>query len=104
MKTDLMLLKRIHDSISTRTTGSPETFAKKLGISLRSFHENREFMVNELAAPIMYSRAHKTYYYTDDWELYIGDLYHIKAKLIKGVMETINNTIKIMVLISALFG
>ena len=102
MKIDLTLLKNIHNSIAAKSTGCPECFAKRLGISLRSFHETREFMMSELSAPIVYSRINKTYYYSEDWELYIGDLYRIKAELIKGVLQTINSTIKIFFLCTML--
>lgn len=96
MKVDLILLRRIHDAISAKSTGAPEHFSERLGVSLRTFHETREFMRNELSAPIVYCRSRQTYYYAHEWELYIGDLHRIKAELIKGVMQAINHTVKIL--------
>lgn len=94
MKVDLMLIRRIHDSISRGATGCPDCFAKKLGVSLRSFHGIREFMIKDLEAPIVYSRAKQSYYYAEEWEFYVGNITKIKAELIKGVLETINKTIR----------
>lgn len=94
MKVDLTLIQKIHDSISGRSTGCPDSFARSLGVSLRSFHEVREFMVKELSAPIAYSRAKQSYYYSEDWEFYIGDISRIKSELIKGMLEMINKTMK----------
>lgn len=102
MKIDLTLLKRIHESISTGATGSPDDFADKFHISKRFLHNILEYLKTEFDAPIAYSRTKGTYYYTQEWEFYIGDLRRIKAELIKGVLETINNTVKLILIINFL--
>lgn len=99
MKVDLMLLKRIDECISRGATGCPDCFAEKLGISLRTFHQMREFMINKLSAPIAYSRYRQTYFYKYDWEFYIGDLHRIKSELIKEVLSAINQTVRFLFLV-----
>jgi hypothetical protein len=103
MKIDLALLKRIHENISRESTGSPGCFSEKLGISKRFLHEILEYLKSELNAPIEYSRSRMTYYYSEDWELYVGNLFHIKSELIKGVLETINRTVKIVLVVVWMF-
>lgn len=90
---------RIHECISTETTGSPDYMAHKFGISKRFLHNILEYMKKDFDAPIAYSRVRETYYYTEEWEFYIGDLKRIRAELIKEVMEAIHNTVKILLLL-----
>jgi hypothetical protein len=102
MKVDLTLLKRIHESISMQATGNPDYMAKKFDISKRFLHMIIDYLKKEFDAPIAYSRLRETYYYTEEWEFYIGDLKRIKSDLIKGVLDTIHNTVKILLLIGFL--
>lgn len=93
---------RIHECIQRETTGSPEYMARKFGISKRFLHNILEYLRKEFDAPIAYSRLRETYYYTEEWEFYIGDLKRIRAELIKGVMEAINNTVKVLLMVGFL--
>ncbi|TKC60295.1 hypothetical protein FBD94_15430 [Pedobacter hiemivivus] len=102
MKVDLTLLKRIHECILKETTGSPDFMAEKLGISKRFLHVILDYLKSEFDAPIAYSRLRETYYYTEEWEFYIGDLKRIKSELIKGVLETIHNTVRIAIVIGVM--
>ena len=102
MKVDLTLLKRIHESISMQATGNPHYMAKKFDISKRFLHMIIDYLKKEFDAPIAYSRLRETYYYTEEWEFYIGDLKRIKSDLIKGVLDTIHNTVKVLLLIGFL--
>lgn len=95
MKIDLTLLKRIHESIAREATGCPDYMAKKFDISKRLLYTLLDYLKTEFNAPIAYSRLKETYYYTEEWELYIGDLKRIKSELIKGVLETIHKTVKV---------
>lgn len=99
MKVDITLLKKVHGSISKGSTGSPDFMANRLGISKRFLHVILDYFKKEFDAPIAYSRVNETYYYTEEWEFYIGDLKRIKSELIKGVLETIHNTVKIVLII-----
>jgi hypothetical protein len=95
MKVDLALLKRIHECISRGATGGPDFMARKFDISKRFLHLMIDYLKTEFDAPIAYSRLKQTYYYTEEWEFYIGDLKRIKSDLIKGVLDTIDKTIKV---------
>lgn len=56
-------LQLLHKLVDARKTGTPEELAKRLGIKKRMLYE----MIDELKArdlPISYSRADKTFYYT----------------------------------------
>lgn len=96
MKVDLALLKRLHECILKEATGSPDCMAEKFGISKRFLHVILDYLKTEFDAPIAYSRLNETYYYTEEWEFYIGDLKRIKSELIKGVLETIHNTVRVI--------
>lgn len=100
MKVDLALLKRIHECISRGATGSPDYMARKFDISKRFLFIILDYLKTEFDAPIAYSRLKETYYYTEEWEFYIGDLKRIKSELIKGVLETIHKTVKVVALIA----
>lgn len=91
MKIDLKLIKEIHSLILTDATGSPELLAQKLGISRRSLYTYLKYMRVELEAPIIYSRPRETFYYKEEWELYIGSLTKVKVELLKELMDTIQN-------------
>lgn len=99
MKVDLTLLKRIHECISRGATGCPDYMAKRFDISKRFLHMILEYLKTEFDAPIAYSRLKETYYYTEEWEFYIGDLKRIKSDLIKGVLDTIHKTVKVLFLV-----
>ena len=57
------LLRKMHKLIELSHTGSPERFAKRLGISERRLYKLIEEM-KDIGAPIDYSRKTETYYYT----------------------------------------
>lgn len=90
---------RIHECISRETTGCPDCMAQKFGISKRFLHNILEYLKKDFDAPIAYSRLRETYYYTEEWEFYIGDLKRIRAELIKEVMVAIHNTVRILLLV-----
>lgn len=92
MKIDLALLKKIHRTIAMKRTGGPDLMSKELGISKRYLHEILSYMKSEFEAPILYSRIGETYYYSEEWELYIGDLNRVKSKLLKAVVDTLGYT------------
>jgi transcriptional antiterminator len=64
------LLKLAHKLINMSNTGSPQEFAKQLGISTRRLHEIIDEM-KDLDAPIAYSRSAETYYYKEDYNMQI---------------------------------
>jgi len=65
------LLQRIHQLIELSSTGSPEQFAKYLGISESRLYRIIEEM-KDLGAPVDYSRQYGTYYYTEPFEMNIS--------------------------------
>lgn len=96
MKVDLTLLKSIHECITNADTGCPDEMAKNFRISKRFLHVILDYLKTEFGAPIAYSRVKETYYYKEEWEFYIGDLKRIRSELIKGVLDTIHNTVKVI--------
>jgi|GEM_PF-1428896 len=103
MKINLTLVKRIHEGICRENTGCPDCWAEKLGISRRFLFENIEYLKMEFHAPIKYSRSRETYYYIEAWEFYVGDLNKIKEELIKGVLDTIHRTVKLVLVLFVFF-
>lgn len=60
----LKLIKRIHNLIKTKRTGSPDQLARKLEVSRATiFRYINE--LKELGAPIKYCNFRKSYYYQD---------------------------------------
>jgi len=57
-------LRRMDLMIRSRSTGTPEEFARRLGISVRSLY-NYLALMKETGAPIRYSRTKRTYIYTE---------------------------------------
>nr|WP_121271544.1 hypothetical protein [Pedobacter schmidteae] len=94
MRVDITLLKRIHEEISLERTGCPDLFAKRLGISRRLLYVDLEYLKSEFAAPIAYSRIRETFFYTDEYEFYVGDLISIKIDLMKVVLASIGRAKK----------
>ena len=104
MKVDLALLERIQENILRGATGCPEHMAKKLGISKRQLHYYIKYLKTKFDSPIAYSRPRETFYYTGDWEFYVGNLTRIKSELIKGVLDSISKNIKTAILCVILSG
>lgn len=65
-------LKRMDDLIRRKATGSPEKFAEKLGLHRSVLMENLNEM-RELGAKISYCHFRKSYYYEDEFHLFIGN-------------------------------
>ena len=61
-------IKQMHRLISDKTTGTPETFAKKLCLSRRKMYYELEFFKN-CNAPIRYSKVSQTFYYEENFEI-----------------------------------
>lgn len=55
-------IKRMDRLIHAQSTGTPEEFAKRLSISVRSIY-NYISLMKELGAPIQYSRFYESYIY-----------------------------------------
>ena len=72
MKTlkQLERLRKAHKLIKTGNTGRPIDFAQKLHISQRELYRILEYL-KEMDASILFSRNSGTYYYSDDFELFI---------------------------------
>ncbi|GCC50901.1 hypothetical protein SanaruYs_11200 [Chryseotalea sanaruensis] len=81
-------LQRLDYSIRTKTTGTANEFANKLGISRSTLMENLAEM-RALGAEICFCHHRKTYFYSNDFKLLIGDrsLDNIKG----GDAELYNN-------------
>ena len=90
MKVDLILLNKICKCISTNMTGNPDCMAEKLGISRRFLYLNIDYLKSEFNAPIAYSRSRETFFLTEKWDFYVGDLNVVKAKIIKEVLVMMN--------------
>ena len=63
-------LKRIHDFVKNENTGNPTDFAKLLFISVRTLQEDLNIL-KEWGGKVEYNRKNQTYYYLDQFDLYI---------------------------------
>ncbi len=86
MKVELTLLRNVSEAVLMGATGSPDQFAQRLGISRRFLYVVLSYLKTEFDAPIAYSRSRETFYYTKEWEFYIGDLTRLRKEFIKGVL------------------
>ncbi len=73
MKTlkQLERLGKAHILIKRGNTGAPAEFSKRLHISERELYRMLEYL-KELDAQILFSRTSNTYYYTDDFDLFVN--------------------------------
>jgi hypothetical protein len=71
MYSKIKVLKRIDELVSKKSTGPPAELARKLGLSERSIYEYIRLM-KELDAPILYSRARKSYFYKNEGQFTIS--------------------------------
>ncbi|MCD0487362.1 hypothetical protein LPB86_03920 [Pedobacter sp. MC2016-14] len=92
MRVDLTLIERLDASIASSATGCPNCLAEKFDISERSLYDYLKEMKKRWDAPIDYCHRRKTYYYTREFELYIGNIQDYKARLVKEILATIHNT------------
>jgi predicted DNA-binding transcriptional regulator YafY len=64
-------ISRIHHMVENGSTGSPNEFAGRLGVSRTSLYE----MIDELrsrGAPILYSKAARTFYYSEPFDVSVS--------------------------------
>lgn len=73
MKTlkQLERLRKAHKFIQFGNTGTPKEFALKLHISEREVYRIVEYL-KEVDAAICFSRTANSYYYTDDFDLFVN--------------------------------
>lgn len=69
---DLTKIERMDLLIRTQSTGRPNEFAEKMGISPRSLFNYLSFMKDQLAAPIKYSNEMQSYYYEEKGSIKMG--------------------------------
>ena len=69
---DLVVLDRMDSLIRRQATGTPNDFAKRLGISLRRLYELIAFLRDEMQAPIKYSAYLISYIYDYPPKFYLG--------------------------------
>jgi predicted DNA-binding transcriptional regulator YafY len=73
MKTlkQLERLRKAHGLIKQSNTGTPAEFSKRLHVSERELYRILEYL-KELDAKILFSRTSNTYYYVDDFDLFVN--------------------------------
>lgn len=69
---DLRILHRMDNLIRRSATGTPEDFARRLGIARSSMFAMVDFLRDELKAPIIYSRFRDSYIYEYPPQFYLG--------------------------------
>jgi len=69
---DLTKIERMDLLIRTQSTGRPNEFAEKMGISPRSLFNYLSFMKDQLSAPIKYSNEMQSYYYEEKGSIKMG--------------------------------
>ncbi len=91
MKTlkQLERLNKVHKLIKLENTGSPFELSKKLHISEREVYRVIEYL-RDIDAEVSFSRNSNTYYYTNDFELYVD----VSVKTIVNNQSTIFNSLK----------
>jgi len=67
-KDHLLQVKRLHEFIRTKSTGSPETLARRLTISRATVFRRLDDL-KALGAEIEFDRDRMTYYYTEPYDL-----------------------------------
>ena len=60
---NILIIKKIHSMILSKSTGKPKELALKLNVSERTIYNYIHFMRSELKAPIKYNRIKGTYLY-----------------------------------------
>jgi hypothetical protein len=68
---NIELLVKIDFYVKTKSTGIPDVFAQKIGISKSMLFRCIKYMKIEMKAPIVYSRINETYFYTEKGKLLI---------------------------------
>lgn len=63
-------VNRLHELIKRKSTGKPETLAKKLNLSVSRVYQIIEEL-KLMQVPIAYSRTMQSYYYTNEYEVLI---------------------------------
>jgi predicted transcriptional regulator len=64
-----MNFKNVHlliELIEQKATGSPSEIALKIGVTERMVYKYLEVLKSEFNAPIKYSRANQTYFFTEE--------------------------------------
>ena len=64
----IFILRRMDQMIRLQSTGSPEAFAKRLGVSERSMY-NYLNLLKRLGAPIRFSRNQNSYIYVENGKI-----------------------------------
>jgi hypothetical protein len=64
-------IEQIDYLISSKSTGKPKDFAKKIGFSERALYDTI-YLMKALGAPILYCKQRKTYFYSSGGRLLIG--------------------------------
>lgn len=65
-KLDIRVIIQIDSLIKRKATGSPASFAGKIGLSERQLYTYLKFMKEDLKAPIYYSKAYSSYTYENN--------------------------------------
>ena len=73
LKYRMSVLSRMDQLIRFRQTGTPEEFANRLGISVRTLY-NYMNILRDLGADIQYNMFSTSYEYSSEIRLYIGYL------------------------------
>lgn len=63
----LLLLRRLHNLVQRKATGSSEELMEKLNVSKSGLYRQLELLKN-LGAPVRYDRAEQRYYYASEFE------------------------------------
>ena len=92
----LQRIQKINRMIKSARTGSPKEFAGELGISESHFYRYIDEL-QEMGAPIQYSRSRRTYFYENNSELSLS--YSMKIISEQGSKEIIGGAKKIPLLL-----
>lgn len=68
----LTRIERMDQFIRTRSTGTPEEFAQKLGISPSHLYQILKFIKETMHTRVYYSKTHQSYCYEDNVRFFFG--------------------------------
>ena len=62
----IIKIQQLIEAIHAGETGTPKELSSKLGVSERMVYNYLDVLKNEFGAPIRYSRAMKSYFFTEE--------------------------------------
>ena len=69
IKKYLNRVEQFDQMVRTKSTGTPEETAKKLGLARSTFHTFKNELIDDYGFPIAYCSIRRTYFYTEEGKM-----------------------------------